>query len=200
MLGINGINSNGAKNTDRLLYELSLLGWPVHDVNYPKIGTLRYLIEGRAWHRKMQRASSLPLVRAAKPTDILIAHSYGCLLAIRAMEQAARFHIIFMFAPALDKDQAFPVGANKIYVIYNPQDKALCLTRLLRWHDSGEMGRVGYRGPADARVESVKTTDVIDEPLHHSGYFLPGNVTQWAAWCDERIPYRQKEAGLRVPA
>lgn len=194
ILGINGIRSDGATNTDALLHELAKLGWGVDDVDYPRVNALQYYVRGRQWHRRRQYRDAEPLITAHRPGDAVIAHSYGGLLTLRAMERGAAFSVAFLFAPALDRDVVFPLfGANHIHVIHNRRDKALCYTKLLRFHDSGAMGQHGYRGPPDDRVHNREAQDVTGERLHHSDYFLPQNIERWALWCDARL----FAAGLR---
>jgi hypothetical protein len=202
ILGINGIRSDGARNTDQLLLRLAELGWPVKDVNYPRVSVLQYWVRGRKWHRDRQYRDARHLVRAHQAGDALIAHSYGGLLALRAMELGARFSVVFLFAAACDRDVRFPqTGAERIYVVHNPRDKALCWTSLLRWHDSGALGRVGYQGPADDRIVSEEAHAVVRSShegfvriphLHHSDYFLPDHLQRWATWVGERL----RAAGL----
>lgn len=145
----------------------------------------------RRWHRNYQYRSARVLVRAAMPGDALIAHSFGCLLALRAMEMGARFSFVFLFAAALDRDVVFPVhGAQRICVIHNPKDIALWMAARLLFHDAGATGRVGYEGPTDARIANLRANDVAHERLHHSDYFLPSNIVRWAMWVDGRLGAR----------
>lgn len=203
VLGINGIRSDGAKNTDRLLGQLAPLGWSTQDVNYPRVSLLRFWFTGRRWRRDYQYRAARCLVNAAEPGDALIAHSFGGLLALRSMELGAQYSAVFLFAPALDRDAVFPAhGAKRIYVIHNPKDVALFWAARLLFHDAGEMGRTGYAGPPDARVANIRANDVAHEPLHHSDYFLPSNIARWAAWVHAQlgaVPVPEHSSWLRRP-
>lgn len=188
ILGINGIRSNGARNTDQLLLRLAEKGWNVKDVNYPKVSALQFWVRGRKWNHARQCADAQYLVDAYEPGDALIAHSYGCLLALRAMQRGVEFSDVFLFAAALDSDVLFPsLGADNIYVIYNKKDWVLRIAALLRWHDSGDMGRIGYRGVTDARVVNVAARSILKHPMRHSGYFAPGNLGELAKWIDQKL-------------
>lgn len=188
VVGINGIRSDGAKNTDRLLFHLRGHGWETRDCNYPRVSLLRFILTGRRWRRNYQYSAARALINAASEGDALIAHSFGGLLALRAMELGARFSTVFLFAPALDRDVLFPAfGAERIYIIHNPRDVALWWAGRLLFHDAGEMGRLGYAGLADPRVLNVRANDIAHEPLRHSDYFLPSNIQRWACWVDERL-------------
>lgn len=184
VLGVNGIRTDGRGNTDALLADLGECGWTVQDVNYPRV----WALTARSRRRQYDRARYL--VEAHAPGDAVVAHSYGCLLTLRAMELGASFGAVFWFAPAMDADYVIPIGgARRVFVIHDPRDRAIALGSLLWWHDFGEMGRCGYRGPPDPRVVNVRA-DIASEardPWKHSHYFADPERGRWLTFVDRRL-------------
>lgn len=177
ILGINGIRTDGSSSTDKLLIKLTELGYPTVDVNYPRVNIFT------ARSRKRQHRNARILKNISKPGDVLVAHSYGCLLALRAMEQGARFKHVFFFAPAMNVDFTFPYhGMGKLSVIYNPTDNAIRAGMLLWNHDFGAMGREGYQGPPDNRIDSLK--DLTSREGEHSDFFNDKNIGNWTEYID----------------
>lgn len=182
VLGVNGIRTNGRASTDRLLAEVASRGWATRDVDYPRVNILT------ARSRARQRDRARYLLEAHTPGDAVLAHSYGALVTMRAMEMGAEFSIVFFFGAALDDDETFPfLGMQQLFNVHTPSDCALALGNLLVAHDFGEMGKSGYRGPSDPRVVNVPAGDQPHEPLHHSDYFLPHNLPRWATFVDSRL-------------
>lgn len=163
ILGINGIRTNGKSSTDKMLKKLGNSGFHTIDVNYPRVNIFT------ARSRKRQIKNAQILVNNYREGDILIAHSYGCLLALRAMELGAKFSHVFLFAPAMNVDFTFPyLGMIDLHVIHNPTDKAIKYGQLLAWHDFGAMGRVGYKGPPDPRIINIKDHEGTEGKRNHS--------------------------------
>lgn len=183
VLGVNGIRTDGATNTDLVLHDLGLRGWATHDVAYPKV----YAVTARSRARQYRNAERV--AHAAAPGDAVVAHSYGCLLVLRAMELGARFGAVFFFGAAMNDDFVFPVlGCERLWNIHAPADRALRLADRLWWHDFGDMGRTGYKGPPDPRVTNVlASARGGSEFWRHSDYFLPGNRQRWVTFIDERL-------------
>lgn len=181
ILGINGIRTDGSASTDLLLDEFAFCeGFITVDVNYPKVN----IFTARSRSRQLRNARRL--VERHDKGDILIAHSYGCLLALRAMELGAQFSHVFLFAPAMNRDFTFPyLGMTKLHVIHNKKDKAIKLGSLLAWHDFGKMGRLGYDGAPDPRIENILDTD--KGGMNHSHYFSNQNIEKWVKYIKQAI-------------
>lgn len=172
ILGINGIRTDGSSSTDLILYELHALGHTAIDINYPRVSIFT------ARSRKRQLRNAQILKDASKEGDVVIAHSYGCLLTLRAMELGAKFSYAFFFAPAMNVDFTFPYhGMKNLYVIYNPTDKAIRWGSKLWNHDFGDMGRKGYKGAPDNRIESL--VDILSRKGEHSDFFNRKNIHHW---------------------
>lgn len=182
ILGINGIRTDGATSTDLIIHDLAEAGWDAWDVNYPRVN----FFTARSRERQLRNARCL--MQAHTPGDVVIAHSYGCLLTLRAMELGAMFSTVFFFSPAMNEDFSFPVlGMDRLYVIHTDIDQAIRLGELLVAHDFGAMGRIGYQGPPDPRISNISTHPVTRDRLSHSHYFLDQNRPGWVQFVTERL-------------
>lgn len=183
ILGVNGIRSDGANNVQRMLDDLARLGWPVQHVSYPRVRAVM------ARYRSRQRRHARRILDAHEPGDCVIAHSYGCLLSLRAMELGAQFGTVFFFGAAMNEDFTFPyLGCRALHNIHDPSDRALGLGSLLVWHDFGRMGQTGYAGPPDPRVRNVPGTGEIESDLwRHSHYFKAGNRRAWVRYVHREL-------------
>ena len=180
ILGINGIRTDGSGSTDKMLQQFD--DYLTIDVNYPKVN----IFTARSRSRQLRNAETLVFQHI--PGDVLVAHSYGCLLALRAMELGAKFSHAFLFAPAMNRDFTFPyLGAQKIHVIHNKADRAIALGNLLWWHDFGKMGSHGYSGPPDPRVENIEDSSGEKGERRHSHYFDNQNIGYWAKFIERTI-------------
>lgn len=191
ILGVNGIRTDGHNNTDLMLADLAKLGWTTADVQYPLVRAVT------ARSRTRQLANAQHVVEAHNPGDAVVAHSYGCLLTLRAMELGARFSDVFFFAPAMDRDFTFPYhGMRHLWVMHDRTDLALSLGAMLWWHDFGDMGEHGYGGPPDNRVVNVDVTEPSADAWKHSHYFEPANRPKWVGFVDRRLQsYLRAEHG-----
>jgi len=181
ILGINGIRTDGSTSTDRLLRQFD--DYATIDVNYPKVNIFT------ARSRSRQRRNATILNNISMPGDVLIAHSYGCLLALRAMEMGARFSHVFLFAPAMNVDFTFPFhGMENLTVIHNRSDRAIKWGSWLRFrHDFGKMGSEGYKGPPDIRISNMLDDTGELDKRNHSHYFSNQNIGTWAKFIDKTI-------------
>jgi len=179
---INGINSDGSRSTDLLCQELAHRGHDTLDVNYPRV---------HFWNaglRRTQLDRAQRLVDATDDGDHVVAHSFGCLLVRRAMQLDRFFDKVFLFGPAEESDTYYPIsGARHIYIIYNPYDKAIRWGMMLPNHDFGDMGRVGYRGPNDRRVDSRRDQYYSRENVRHGFYFQGERLITWADFVEGKV-------------
>lgn len=186
--GVNGIRDDGSASTDLILHGLSELGWETIDVQYPRVSAFQAWIKGRSWHRDRQYKDAQYLFDATNDGDAVVAHSYGCLVTLRAMELGRRFSGVFYFGAAMNDDFTFPYeGMECLYNIFNPEDKALGVGKLLIGHDFGEMGQTGYKGAPDRRITNRHADPKEHEFLDHSNYFLDGNRKKWVTFIDNKL-------------
>jgi len=176
-LSINGIRSNGEGNIDRLYSELNKLGHSGVDISYPRVSAFG------ARSRTRQRKNAEIILEHHQPGDWVIAHSYGCLLTLRAMEMGARFGRVWFFGAAMNDDFTFPRhGMTHLYNYHNQYDVALTLGKMLWWHDFGAMGQSGYKGAPDPRIQNKPFIDSSPGrfSLNHSHYFRSPNLVPLA--------------------
>lgn len=179
---INGINTDGSTSTDLLAKELERRGHAVVDVNYP---ITRWWQAGK---RGIQLDRAQYLIDATDDGDIVVAHSFGCLVTRRAMQKDRKFSHAFLFSPADESDTYYPyeaiTGDGKIHIIHNPSDKALWWGHFIPNHDFGELGRIGYEGPSDSRIVEYRAQYYHINDMRHSFYFSKSSVVDWADYIE----------------
>lgn len=175
---INGIRTDGASSTKRFCSALNDLGIEAIEIDYPMVNIFQ------ARSRKRQRKNAQYLLDVYNKGDIVVAHSYGCLVTLRAMELGARFSTVFYYAPAMNRDFVFPFhGMEKLYIIHNKTDEAIKWgDRLWFGHDFGKMGSHGYSvppiSPEDERITNIEDKTGIKNERNHSHYFNKKNLPQ----------------------
>jgi pimeloyl-ACP methyl ester carboxylesterase len=182
---INGINRSAEGTVLRLGEKLAQRGHEVIQLTYPT----------RRWYdtrnRRHQYEDALRMIRQLpdRPVDV-VAHSWGCLLALRMMELGGTgiFRDVFHFAPAVDKDWIFPLEAfERLVCIHHEDDRAVRMAQLLfrGWHPWGDAGRYGY-ATTDERVLNVRDNTPRQGRMH-SHYFSEQHVYKWSAYVSEFI-------------
>jgi len=179
ILGVNGIyNWSWSKNsfTDKLLQTFENTH-EVVDVKYPfMLASFAYF----DWCIK--RRAKIILEANKSESDILIAHSFGCLAARYAMEMGAKFDKVFFFGAADEMDSAFPkLAFNELFNIYSPTDSALMFGGAIPFHKFGHLGKHGYLGH-DSRIINVKA-----EGMEHGDYVLPRHICDWNDFIQKEI-------------
>ena len=190
ILGINGIRSNGKRNTDIALREMAARGFETVDTHYP----ITWLYQTRGRQRQLTDARQL-ISAYYKEGDAVIAHSRGCLVNLRMMQMGARFSTVFWFRPAMERDVVIPpMGCTQLVVVHHPADRAIWLGARLWYHDFGDAGRHGLRAgdlfdeAHDERVLNIQSPDYEQtEFWRHSDDFLPDNIGHWAGVMSEMM-------------
>ena len=115
--------------------------------------------------------------------DIAIAWSYGSVVVHTACLLGAKFDTIVLFGAALGNDLSWPEGcAKRIINIYNPKEWVLMLGSLLPHHPFGSLGRTGYKGVPDKRIQEIYADLVHTKKSwfrQHSDYFKEPNSDIW---------------------
>ena len=178
IIGVNGIETDGSGTTDRIIRLVSrrLDHMEYFDFNYEKVRWFQ------ARSRTVQNRIGQQLANESDEGDIVICHSFGALVTLRAMERGAQFSTVVMLAAAMNRDFVFPAwGAESIVNLYHREDRALTAGGLLPEHDFGKMGKNGYKfAKFDDRFVDVDMTGTLkkgQEPLPiHSAYFNEDNI------------------------
>lgn len=186
VLGVNGIHSHGINGTAAVLGQLVTLGHEVRDYRYPKRNALTVWPQANRWD------DAEGLMTLAEPGDHLVCHSYGCLIALEAMAMGAEFGLVFMFNAAASSDRRpwwplHPRAAEKVFVVYNPEDKALRWGARIPFHPFGKLGYKGYRGPHDRRV--INLPQLIDDggTNHNDSLHDEGRRDAWVKFIDHQL-------------
>lgn len=99
--------------------------------------------------------------------SIGVGHSNGCAILVRAAARTNNIKRLIFINPALDRDTVFPASLERIDVFHNQYDFVVTASRLLRFHEWGDMGNVGYKG-CDKRVHNHETATLFNA-VGHSG-------------------------------
>lgn len=185
IIGVNGIHSHGANGTDKALADLQSLGHDVTDYDYPKRNTLT------VWRKKNRWDDAAGLLSVTENGDHVVAHSYGCLIVLEAMLMGAEFGQVFFFAAAASSDKRpwfplLPRACEKLYVIYNPEDKALKWGSRIPLHPFGKLGYKGYRGPHDKRIVNLPAL-IDDKGINHNEHLDDARRAVWVRFVDKMI-------------
>lgn len=190
VIAVHGIRSNGEKNVDLLGRRLEEHGHHLVDCNLGYISLFDVLTRMRSRRYQARVSRQLYNIASTYRGAHVIAHSFGCLATLRAMEHGAQFGSVFLFAPAMDVDFLFPHWGCKTWdVIHNPDDRAIRVGSWLRFHDFGQMGLHGSMyAHLDRRGQNhraVATTD--DDVTNHNYAFVSDQLEYWANFIDQRI-------------
>lgn len=184
---VHGILSKGRESVDRLGRELERRGHQTVNYDYPRVGILHTLVALRAGQKRglqYDRAKRLAVIANSMHPYNVVAHSFGCLVTLRAMELGAAFKTVYWFAPAMDVDFLLPYwGAEKLVVVHNPNDRAIKLGSMLRRHDFGKMGLHGSAyAKYDDRITNhqAENNDGDNWINHNYAFATPDRVSSWA--------------------
>jgi hypothetical protein len=192
-IGVNGILTDGSTNTDRLLlrlvenYNCKVVDFKYRRVNYLDVGiNLRKhksnTFVGQIAHRLIETQQKLN-----QPVSI-IAHSFGCLITLRALQMGLIANNVYLFAPAANENEfIYTKNINNIFVIHNKNDFTIKLGSLLFFHDFGLMGVNGAKHNDDKIINVPydtpnpptlfgKLSAIFD---NHGSYFFEHNIIDW---------------------
>jgi hypothetical protein len=179
ILGVNGIyNWSWGRDsfTDRILDRLKNHHFTV-DVEYPRMTALLAYFQSQIDWRAER------ILKVHQPGDCVVAHSFGCLLTLRAMELGAKFDTVFFFGAAADDKAVIPeFGCTKLYNVHSTEDRALNLGKMLPNHPFGELGSKGYTG-LDHRVENIPAPG-----YDHNQYAEEHYIKYWVNVINDKIP------------
>lgn len=116
--------------------------------------------------------------------DNIVCHSLGAVATWSAMWTGRRYNKVVVFAGALDDDRLWPHnGMQQMWNIYCPDDRILNVADSISLSDFGGLGRFGYNGAPDSRIENVMAHPMTNNPDDnlHSFYFMEPDISHW---CD----------------
>lgn len=186
ILGVNGIQTWSWSNdsfTDKILNQLKLR-YEVKDVRFPRMWAIF------AYFNSPIERRAQAIIDASEDGDHVVAHSFGCLATLKAMEKGRKFGKVFFFAPACEVRIKIPkTGCEALYVIHSKTDRALMLGEKFlpegRWflpnHPFGRLGLDGYRG-RDKRVVNVNA-----DGMDHCQYVEPEHLWKWREFIFEKL-------------
>lgn len=159
------VRDEGAGTIDRVGPYLDASGWVVSQYDYGWTLLLGVLFGNPGRARELSRDS--------EPGDIAIGHSNGCAIIHRALHAGAHFDQVVYINPALDTTAMLPPADStrlrKLHVFHAHDDRAVHLARWIPGSLWGGMGRDGYEGPADPRIQNRPLHRIIAPPIGHSG-------------------------------
>lgn len=175
---VHGINTRdkGAETVDRLKPFLDIETF--QDADYgnfsvwmPRFNnkTVAKVMAGMAW-----------------PSSVAIAHSNGCTVSALAANKTNKIKKLFLFNPALDSDFVFAPWIEEIHVFHNPTDRVVQFARLSPFNIWGNMGRIGYTGPA-SNVHNYNMRDLFGVEGHSAQFNAIDSIIASARIINQRI-------------
>lgn len=163
------VRDKGADTIDRLRPHFEERGYQVIEA----VEGFRFLLGVRFFNKFRARK----LMRLIQPGDILVGHSDGCNIITMACTMLSRGgfpHLSLLsvfYNPALDQNTWQPGCVDKVLVFHDQSDKATWISKLLPFHNWGEMGKKGYAGPQWEIHTNVSYDRMGFANLGHSGVF-----------------------------
>lgn len=188
LLTIPGIRDDGSETTDLLGASIAgAMGWDVWKASYPISHT---------WHARHRNYNELAAwhVWRELPLDAhvsILAHSYGCLLAMTMLSLAAQKGVevpvvdsLMLLAPAADRGgQRWGGWSFKdALVLHNPLDVAIMFGTLNPFHPFGSAGAFGF-DTNDIRIQQECGWSLKGFWNHTQPYFADGHIDQTADRC-----------------
>lgn len=212
-IGINGVRSDGSATTGKLLLKLVQdYECYVRRFEYRRITLFDIFTKINSFFRQPQYQIARRLINDVEKfegeTVNIIAHSFGCLIAVRALELGMKVDNLFFFSPAIDSDAEIPTSnvSGSVYVIHNPRDLAILMGSVLLFHDFGGMGNRGSinkkKDPKIINVPYSRPNEIefriFDEfkelfNLNHISYFFDYNLSHWATFVSSRTNILEKK-------
>lgn len=167
---IHGFNvtDEGKGSIGKLRPLLEKAGYIVEDFSYGFLGLLMVRL------RTNFIAKMLNMI--TDDDDCIIAHSHGCAITAKSMEQGAKFDKVVFIHPALNAKWKIPSkdSVNHITVYYSEKDVATWAAKLLRLFSPSKLffkthfwGAMGSTGPVTSDIRWTS----INDGHSHSGIF-----------------------------
>ena len=163
---IHGFNvkDEGAATTGRLAKKLREEGFDVIEITYGFFHRIRV--------RLCNKGLADVIADLVEPGSTCIAHSNGATIAYLACKMGAPFKNVILVNPALDSDLRLADHVEYVQIWYSPHDKWTGLSKYIPKSLWGSMGRVGYTGIYDYRLEQFDEEEIVGRlEDEHSGLF-----------------------------
>ncbi|MCP5006182.1 MAG: hypothetical protein GY941_19910 [Planctomycetes bacterium] len=169
--GIHGIWTKGTKSVD-----------PCGQILQREYG-IKYLNYDYPYNRLIQqrnpfllRNNATALATAMQDGDHILAHSNGASIVYEALRQNPRVTLgcIILVAPAFGATTSWQgKHFKRMLIMYNRYDRAILAGQYLYKHKFGALGRLGYRGNPDYRIDGMGIHNAwgADWPMNHSWMF-----------------------------
>jgi pimeloyl-ACP methyl ester carboxylesterase len=180
---VHGIESDGSKSTDLLMAKLKDMGHECIECDYDRV---HWWNAGR---RGIQLDRAQTIFDRTRNGYHLVGHSFGGVLARRAMQLGREFGHVFLFSPADSSNTYYTrYGMESLTVIFNQFDRPLKWGALFAGKTFGRLGQFGYSGGArDERIKSVQDPYYRLHVSTHSHYFQNDRIEAWAKYIDDKI-------------
>lgn len=183
-----GIHSKSKKgNMAKVAKELRKEGHSVREFPYP------FRWSWQLWFKSVLNKDATRLLNFHQPGEIIISHSYGCLMCQEAFKKGLSCPQWFAFAGACTSDKMdYPDRAFKhAYCIMNPYDLAIKIGSKLWRHPIGKMGNIGYMSSPSLDFPDPRIVNINGSSsrwgLDHSHYWEE-ELTQWVNFiCNNSI-------------
>lgn len=139
------IKDGGAQTTDTVRPLFEEMGYQVIEIDYG----FMHLLRSKLCNPNLARA----IANLVEEGSTCVAHSNGGALAYRACEMGAPFKNVILVNPALDKNKKLASQVENIQIWYSPNDFWTGIARYIPKTIWGSMGRKGYTGEFDERIE-----------------------------------------------
>jgi hypothetical protein len=160
VVGVNGINTHGENNVDRVLEACADRGLETVDVRLPK----RHWFSAR-WGG---RPDGEKVAAESQEGDILVCHSFGAVRAFHA-HKLVEYRAIICIAPAAPARMQWR-NPDRVWCYYSAADWAV---RIGSWLPRHVFGRAGLSGFSDPRVKNIEVPGA-----GHSDYFSGTNLRE----------------------
>jgi len=126
------------------------------------------------------------LLTQVRPGGDVLAHSYGCLIAVRMMEMAQDhgweellFRNVILISPAADRDTVDweTLHYDRGLVLTNPLDIAIHVGSLNPWHPFGRAGVFGFKTNDQRLAQELRFSRV--GPFNHTKCWFGEKGAEW---------------------
>lgn len=162
-------DSDGSRHIDRLAPYFDYRGYTTKtDLDYKWSGVFTSF----RWNETLANFYAAAVPPGKWAYGILVAHSNGCAIAIRAAELNPDIKQLVLIHPAVDRGRSFPPSLQAVHIYYSDRDRPTWFARFVPGSEMGDMGRVGWKpktphiGPPNIfqTNDRMGHSDILHEP------------------------------------